>query len=322
MRSPAVVVLTAVVASAQTFAPDRLFEADSRMIRVSFSRDGNTVVGTSQDGTARAWDVKSGALLRTVQWTGDFPFGVAIAPGGDVLAAGVRPQMVNVWDLTSGRIINELSGHVGFLDDAVHQFSRDGALLATSSQGQARLWELPSGRLRFDTTAGDGAVVSFSFSPDNQMLAGANEDTNVRVWSVRDGRELQVIGDQPLLTTTLAFSADGKQLIAGNLDRQIYVWDTATWRRIRRFGNAPEAIYSLDLSPNGRLVATGGLDPNGMDLPAHLVVWDLASGKALRTIRLPHSANQVAFSPDGSVVAVANLAAGVKLWRVSELLMR
>jgi WD40 repeat protein len=110
VRSLAVAVLTAVAASAQTFAPDRVFHGGSRMIRVSFSHDGNTVVGAGQDGTARVWDVKSGALLRTIQWARDFPFGVAIAPGGDALAAGVRPQTVNVWDLASGKIVHKLPG--------------------------------------------------------------------------------------------------------------------------------------------------------------------------------------------------------------------
>lgn len=54
-------------------------------------------------------------------------------------------------------------------------------------------------------------------------------------------------------------------------------------------------------------------------LPAHVVLWDAALGKPLRTIRLPHSANQVAFSPDETLVAVANLAGGVRLWQLSEL---
>jgi WD40 repeat protein len=84
MRSPSVAVLNAVDAPAQTVAPERVFHTDSRMIRVSFSHDGNAVVGASQDGNSRVWDVRSGALLRTVQWTPDFPFGVTIAPGGDV----------------------------------------------------------------------------------------------------------------------------------------------------------------------------------------------------------------------------------------------
>jgi WD40 repeat protein len=290
------------------------------MLVVGFSADSTSVIGAGPDGRAYVWDVKSGALLRTVEWGPDFPYGVTIAPAGNLLAAGDRRETVRVWDLANGTVIHELTGHSGMPEGYVYRFSQDGSLLATSSQGHARVWELPSGRLRFDTVAGHGAVVAFAFTPDNRLLAGANEDTNVRVWTARDGREITVIDDLRLLTSTVEFSRDSKLLFTGNLDRHIYIWNTETWRLVRRFDSAhPEAIWWLDLSPSERLLATGGLDPDGMDLPAHLVVWDAARGKPLRTIRLPHSANQVAFSPDETLVAVANLAGGVRLWQLSGL---
>jgi WD40 repeat protein len=100
----------------------------------------------------------------------------------------------------------------------------------------------------------------------------------------------------------------------------VYLWDVESWRLARRFEEPhPEPIWTLDLSPDGRLAVTGGLDPLGLDRPAHVVIWDLKAGTALRTIRLPHAVMQVAFSPDGSLVAAANRANGVKLWRVAEL---
>jgi WD40 repeat protein len=78
----------------------------------------------------------------------------------------------------------------------------------------------------------------------------------------------------------------------------------------------------MDLSPDGRILATGGLDPATIDNPAHLILWDLNSGKALKTIRLPHAVTGVAFSPDARRIAMANLENDVKLWQVSSLLER
>jgi len=317
-RSPALVALSAAAGIAQTPTPERVLKTDAWVVGLAFSRDGTTVVGARRDG-ASVWDVKSGVLLRTVRWGFDFTFGTAVAPGGNLLAAGGVSQVVKVWDLSTGNVVQDLTGRTGVPEGYLYQFSEDASLLATSSQGHATLWELPSGRVRFDIAFGHGATVAFAFSADNQLLAAANEDTSVRVWTTRDGRDVTVIDDLPLLTPTLKFSHDSRLLFSGNMNRSIYTWDTETWRLSRRFESAPEAVWSIDLSPDGRLLATGGVDPNGVDLPAHLVLWDIASGKALRTIRLPHSANQVAFSPDGSLIGAANLADGLALWPVSGL---
>src|SRR5262245_42638549 len=203
------------VGSAQAFIPERVLKGDGRMLVVGFSLDGTTVTGASLDGRAHVWDVKSGELLRTVKVTPDSPFGVTLAAGGNLLAAGDRQQTARVWDLMTGKVVHELTGHIGMPEGYLYQFSREGSLLATSSQGHARLWELPSGRLRFDAAAGHGAVVAFAFSPDNEILVGANEDTNVQVWSARDGRQLHVIENLPLLTAAVEFSRDGRLLYTG-----------------------------------------------------------------------------------------------------------
>ena len=102
-------------------------------------------------------------------------------PGGHLLAAGDRQQTVRVWDLANGKVLHELTGHIGMPEGYVYQFSQDGSLLATSSQGHTRLWELPAGRLRFDTLAGHGAVVAFAFSP-----AVANLADGVKLWRVSE----------------------------------------------------------------------------------------------------------------------------------------
>ena len=124
-----------------------------------------------------------------------------------------------------------------------------------------------------------------------------------------------------LLTTfALTFSPDGRQLISAGVDRNIYVWDTRTWTA-RQFGQQhPEAVRSLALSPDGEVLATGGQDTTDNDNPAHLILWDPASGDELTRIRLPRTVTSVAFSPDGLWLAAATGEELMRLWRLSQLL--
>jgi uncharacterized protein with WD repeat len=307
----------------QTPDPDRILQTDARIALVSFSADGKTLVGLGYDRKVRIWDSASGAVIRTIALDSDYIFGVAIAPAANFLAAGNPDKSVNLLSLTTGSAVLHLTGHTQMPYGYAYRFSPDGKLLATSAPGQVRLWELPSGKLRFQTAEGPGVISSFAFSPDGRMLVGANEDTNVRVWDAQSGRLLHILEELPLMTYALTFSKNGANLISAGVDQRIYLWSTESWKRVREFEDSqPEPVMSMDLSPDGRILATGGLDAASVDNPAHLVLWDMSSGKALKTFRLVHSVASVAFSPDGRTIAVANLENDVKLWQVSKLLGR
>ena len=80
---------------------------------------------------------------------------------------------------------------------ASSQFSPDGSLLAHTNhrERQLRVWEVPSARLRFVTETGIGPTSALAFSPDGALLAGANGDTDLYVWSAQDGKLLRVIDE-------------------------------------------------------------------------------------------------------------------------------
>ena len=106
------------------------------------------------------------------------------------------------------------------------------------------------------------------------------------------------------LPGALTFSMDA-QIIASVHGNSVYVWETDTGTSIAILDKHPAAIKTLALSPDSAQLAT-----TGEDWKVHL--WDVKTGKAIRSLDHPSAVNAVAFSPDGKRLASAG--GSLRLW--------
>ena len=203
-------------------------------------------------------------------------------------------------------------------------FSPDGSLLATGSlfspaqenTAQLRLWRVDNGALHRQMAV--KSVLSVAFSPDGSILASGSSD-GIRLWHVGDGRLLRQFGIKQ--ADNVAFSPDGR-LLASFSRGEVELWRVEDGRLLRRLGKRLKAYStsSIAFSPDGSLLATGGIKDaqlwsvrNGIlvrELKETLPMWDRLIGGTFPYL------NCVAFSPDGSLLAVS-ASDGVQLWSVS-----
>lgn len=116
--------------------------------------------------------------------------------------------------------------------------------------------------------------------------------------------------------TAIAFSPDNMILAVGADDYTIRLWDARTghlWRRLNepdRGTRAPgvhpdgQRVYSLAFSPDGKTLASAGdLIKNNLLAGGQVTLWEISSGKLLRTIivnqQITTYTNSVAFTPGG-----------------------
>jgi WD40 repeat protein len=208
-----------------------------------------------------------------------------------------------------------LEGHTGAVTALA--FAPDGAALASASRdGTARVWRWEGGRWRSLALRGHTAPVqAIAWCPaDAGLLATAGADWAVRLWQ-RDGRTWRqgdTLSGHTAPLTALAFTADGKTLVslAGQgPDKQpaaVRVWDVPAGRPRQALGLAG-ATGPVALSPDGRQAASPGSDGT-------VKVWDPATGKVLASLE-SGPATDVAFAPDGGLLAVACLDRNVQLWQ-------
>jgi len=195
-------------------------------------------------------------------------------------------------------------------------FSPDGQRLATASiYGNVKISVVNSGKELF-TLEGQGnkiAVPVLAFSSNAKWLAVAKQDETVTVLDVDTGTEAfrkSVPGQS--VVTTLTFNANGNRLVATlslGPEQNITVWEVPSGKSSSLRGH-----YDVDvISPDGKLLASAGPDDSSVHVwditsPENIKPWRTLVGHARRVL-------DVAFSPDSSRIASAD-AEGTRIWNV------
>ncbi|MFZ1042708.1 MAG: WD40 repeat domain-containing protein [Anaerolineales bacterium] len=216
--------------------------------------------------------------------------------------------------------LHTLLGHTGWVESVA--FSPDGRILASGSDDRTiKLWRVSDGRL-LQTLNEDleGGVTNVAFSPDGRVLASGTGETAISLWRISDGSLLHTLqnGENPTESPVcgLAFSSDGKFLAGGSQNYSIVVWRLSDNMPIQQFqkrnagGCAPASNPTFAFSPDSTILAAN-VGGETVDL------WRVSDGAFVRS--LGKNADNLAFSPDGSLLATGSLFdSTIRIWRVSD----
>jgi WD40 repeat protein len=109
----------------------------------------------------------------------DIVYGVAWSPTGNLLASSSADGTICLWNTTTGRLIQTLTGHEGAVWTV--DFSADGRLLVSGSEdGSLKLWDVNQGR-ELQSINHRMEVYGVVFGAQG-LLANSAEDGAVRVW--------------------------------------------------------------------------------------------------------------------------------------------
>jgi WD40 repeat protein len=196
----------------------------SRPRTVATSRPVNAVA-LSADGRSMALAERGGVSVG--QWPGNnlLTLGggagsseyttVALDRGGGRLAAAAydgKNSTISVWSLpASGRSVSIRA--LGFVHALA--FSQDGErLVAATSDGALRIWDLSDVATPIVLRGHAGAVNAAAFSPDGNEIVSGGHDGTVRIWELaEDGKSVTIPGPGGAVSD-VAFTPDGDEVIA------------------------------------------------------------------------------------------------------------
>lgn len=276
--------------------------------------DGSRLVHILCGKAVRVLDVESGRTIATVPLPEVPRSSLSVALGGDALALAEWS-----WETRSGLL---RFGRVGATDGvfrvkvgspgSVH-LSEDGRTLAfVAGQGRISIFDVVQGRRLGRITHEGPDATDVSFSPEGRTIAW--DSGKIHVYDVATGRALNPDSGGLAYPQDMLISPGGRYLVTGLGWTGLAVWDMEAGRTIplARKYHLPEPIFAFSRDETLLATATESGSGGGGD---RIVIYNLPSGEILTTIEDVRPQG-LAFSPDGSALAMATYYGALRIFDV------
>ncbi len=284
--------------------------------------DGRTVSG-SEDGTVRVWDTLSGKQTLLIEQAAEGVWAVAASPEGQRIAAGCKDGVIREFAVSDGRLLRELSGHVGYVRSVQYMPGAPTsdsmpALVSCADDGTIRIWGRSGNEpLRVlegdrDSTNGHrGGVLALGISEDGMLLLSGGRDGTMRLWDLQQGTQKAVFRGHRGWVEAVAFAGGVRQgLSATRREGIVRRWDLTTGDLLAEIDHG-SGVMSLACTGDGNMVFAGGVN-------ATISVWD-ATGEQVAVLR-GHSAsvNSLAISTDKAHLVSASEDSTLLVWKTPQ----
>ncbi|MEM9543606.1 MAG: protein kinase [Cyanobacteria bacterium P01_E01_bin.42] len=180
-------------------------------------------------------------------------------------------------------------------------FSEDGRYILARGAIVLTLQEVATQQILY-TCLHDGTTIHLSSS----RRYGLSAESRPRLWDLREGKLLRQFDNLGSISA-IALLPNGRFCLAATQDGNLQLLSLATGRILRTIKTDRPLIHAIAISADGRYALSGGED---------LQLWNVETGRCLRTFEKSETATAVAIASDGRY-ALSGGTAGTKLWQVN-----
>ena len=284
-------------------------KTSSPINEISFTLDGNKIVGNSRNNTCYMWNSNGEELLYVhrygTQKLATYNKANFDPTGKYLITENDEKRTAQVWDVENNTLLYSITHHDGlylracFNNNGMFYFSCDRYGLGIYDEIVLRLRETESGRIVFSKNLQH--YVNFAgFSPDGNYIF-ASTDTHIYIWDAKTGNDI--------LTYDLGFllSGDYKVIISpdnskmtyynyhGRFDNIAVIKCIKTGERINSVRHKGR-INDACIDSTSRYLATASADSTA-------AIWDFNTGQNLKTFNHNGRVSKLRFSPNGRILA-------------------
>jgi WD40 repeat protein len=225
------------------------------------------------------------------------------SPDGSLVACVQDSNLVRIWITRSGAIYNALGGPDTEITEL--SFSTDGRYLVGASASSAWVWEVKPGGKTYEIALFEGtekdtikyyldSVTAVSLSPDDNILALATSQHDIRVYNLTTRELLRTMKGLSAPVTHLAFDPRNRYLLSSDQDGSLILWNSNNGATVTVTSTFTGPINGLVMRQDGSVSTWGEnsawvIDPRTISLKQTISSVD---GKILTA------------SPDGKYLVV------------------
>ncbi|KAL2312303.1 U3 snoRNP protein Utp15 [Schizosaccharomyces pombe] len=246
----------------------QIYGASSRSVKKTIARfkdtaysgnirkDGKLLLAGDATGLVQIFDLSTRSILRALD-AHQFPVHVTqFCPyANTTFLSGSDDKTVKVWDLSTGAVQYDLSGHEDYVRTASWMSAT--RLVSGGYDGTIRLW---------DTRIADPEVMSFSHGEAVDVVLPMQSGSTVisaggpsiKVWDLVAGRQTPTkkLSNHQKSITCLAMNSENTRLLSGGLDGHVKIYNISDWKVVHGMKYSGP-ILSMGLSPDSCNLVVG-----------------------------------------------------------------
>jgi WD40 repeat protein/tRNA A-37 threonylcarbamoyl transferase component Bud32 len=301
----------------RTWTPIRTIHGP-RIRRLAFDPTGPRLLTGAATGDLAVWDIPSGARIHHLREIGDPIDAVAFSPDGRLIVAASRDGTEQIWRAGSGEL--QAQFHPRHSKILAVEFDRSSQLvLAAGVDGTAVVANAALGMPIAVLEGPHNALWSAHFDPSSQRVVAASWDGTARIWDATSPYlrwSSPPMGDDCGIGTSS--EPDRRFIAVGCRDHPTRVWDTSRDQLLAELpsvshveGDFTSAFPAVSRAGDRAAIARGNA----------IEIYELPSGRLVRTVAHAAPVNAVAFAPTGQDVVSGAIDGSVRVLRDSGALL-